>query len=140
MGTDADKKTQRETIMGELDRHFRPEFLNRLDEIIIFHSLTREMIVDIVDIQLQRLERLLAERQITLELTPEAKDFLAERGFDPVFGARPLKRAIQRELQDSLAVSNLEGDIGDGDHVIVDFDPRDDALVFNAVTPEPIMA
>jgi ATP-dependent Clp protease ATP-binding subunit ClpB len=140
MGTDADKKTQRETIMGELDRHFRPEFLNRLDEIIIFHSLTREMIVDIVDIQLQRLERLLAERQITLELTPEAKDFLAERGFDPVFGARPLKRAIQRELQDSLAVSILEGDIGDGDHVIVDFDPRDDALVFNAVTPEPIMA
>jgi ATP-dependent Clp protease ATP-binding subunit ClpB len=114
--------------------------LNRLDEIIIFHSLTREMIVDIVDIQLGRLERLLAERQITLELTHDAKEFLAERGFDPVFGARPLKRAIQRELQDALAVSILEGDIRDGDHVLVDFDPRDDALVFNAVTPEPLMA
>jgi ATP-dependent Clp protease ATP-binding subunit ClpB len=140
MGTDADKKSQRETLMRELDRHFRPEFLNRLDEIIIFHSLTREMIVDIVDIQLGRLERLLAERQITLELTHDAKEFLAEHGFDPVFGARPLKRAIQRELQDTLAVSILEGDIRDGDHVLVDFDPRDDALVFNAVTPEPLMA
>ncbi len=130
MGADADPATLRQAIMGELDRQFRPEFLNRLDEIILFHSLAREHIVQIVDIQLVRLERLLAERRITLELTPEARGFLAERGFDPVFGARPLKRTIQRELQDPLAVAILDGTVREGDHVVADLDMSGDMLVF----------
>ena len=136
MGQNTDHNTQRQAIMGELDRHFRPEFLNRLDEIIIFHSLTREDIIKIVDVQLVRLERLLAERRITLELLSEAKVLLAEHGFDPVFGARPLKRAIQRELQDPLALEILEGNIHEGDHIRVG--AQDDNLVFEAVHLEPV--
>lgn len=131
MGADADKDTLRSAIMSELDRKFRPEFLNRLDEIIIFHSLTLDDIVQIVDIQLLRLERLLLDKGLTIELTPEARQFLAERGFDPVFGARPLKRAIQRELQDPLALAILEGGAQDGDHIIVD--ASDDSLLFSIV-------
>ena len=102
-GAFADAAAQRGAVMNELDRHFRPEFLNRLDEVIVFHSLTREHIIRIVDLQLGNLERLLSERQITLELSAAAKALLAESGWDPVFGARPLKRAIQRQLQDPLA-------------------------------------
>jgi ATP-dependent Clp protease ATP-binding subunit ClpB len=140
MGAEAAKATVREAITHELDRHFRPEFLNRLDEIIIFHSLTRDQLTRIVDIQLQRLERLLAERQISIELTPEARHFLAERGWDPVFGARPLKRAIQRELQDPLAIAVLESRVQPGDHVIADLDASGDALSFHTVAPEPASA
>jgi ATP-dependent Clp protease ATP-binding subunit ClpB len=131
MGADADNEEVRSAVLAALDRQFRPEFLNRLDEIILFHSLEREHIVRIVDIQLARLERMLAERQITLELTDDAKAFLAERGFDPVFGARPLKRAIQRDLQDPLAMALLEGTIHEGDHVLVDAD--EDHLTFEPV-------
>lgn len=98
----------RKAVLSVLDQQFRPEFLNRLDEIIIFHSLTREHIGRIVDIQLKRLQHLLAERQVTLELTPEAKLLISDKGYDPVYGARPLKRAIQRYLQDPLAVALLE--------------------------------
>ena len=129
LGADARTDDVRSAVLQVLDAHFRPEFLNRLDEIIIFHSLTREHIEGIVNIQLGRLGRLLAERHITLELTPEAKALLAEKGFDPVFGARPLKRAIQRYLQDPLAVALLEGQISDGDHVVVE--EFDGALRFN---------
>jgi ATP-dependent Clp protease ATP-binding subunit ClpB len=117
--------------MGELDHQFRPEFLNRLDDIIIFHSLTREHIGQIVEIQLARLRALLAERQINLELTADAKLFLAEKGFDPVFGARPLKRAIQRYVQDPLAMALLDGTVQDGDQVIVE--EIDGELAFNPV-------
>ena len=120
MGPEVDMAALREAVMIELDAQFRPEFLNRLDEIILFHSLTQEDIVRIVDIQLARLERLLAERHLALELTPQAKQFLAEKGFDPVYGARPLKRAIQHHLQDPLAMQILEGYLRDGDHVRVD--------------------
>ncbi len=133
MGPNADKEALRSQVMNALDRQFRPEFLNRLDEIIVFHALEREHIVHIVDIQLQRLERLLAERHITMELTPEAKHFLAERGFDPVFGARPLKRAIQRDLQDPLAVALLQGSVHDGDHLVVDAELDGSGLVFTPV-------
>lgn len=131
MGTEASKEDVRRAVMNQLDRQFRPEFLNRVDEIILFHSLDREHIVQIVDIQLERLERLLAERRVAIELTADAKNFLAERGFDPVFGARPLKRTIQRELQDPLAIGLLEGHIQEGDHVLVDVDG--DSLSFTSV-------
>jgi ATP-dependent Clp protease ATP-binding subunit ClpB len=131
LGPDADQNQLRRTVMMALDQHFRPEFLNRLDEIIVFHALSRDHIVQIVDIQLKRLERLLAERRITIELTDAAKEFLAEQGFDPVFGARPLKRAIQRLLQDPLATAILEGQVGEGEHVVVD--AAGDTITFTAV-------
>jgi ATP-dependent Clp protease ATP-binding subunit ClpB len=106
-------------VMAELRRNFKPEFLNRVDDIIIFHPLAMNQIEHIVDLQLERLKKLLADRKITLELTPEAKRVLAEEGFDPAFGARPLKRAIQRYLQNPLAMAVLEGRFKDGDHVLV---------------------
>jgi len=121
-------------VLQELDRHFRPEFLNRIDEIIIFHSLSREDLRKIVDIQMRRVRKLLAERGITIELTPEAKAWLAEEGYDPVFGARPLKRVIQREVQDPLAMKILQGEVRDGDHVLVSVGER--GLSFTVVEEE----
>jgi len=118
----------KDKVLQELDRHFRPEFLNRIDEIIIFRPLTKEHLVQIVDIQLGRLQKLLDARQIKLELTEAAKRYLAEKGYDPVFGARPLKRTIQREVQDPLALKILEGEFQDGDVVMVDV--KDGELVF----------
>jgi ATP-dependent Clp protease ATP-binding subunit ClpB len=120
MGADTESEELRSAVMKVLDTHFRPEFLNRLDEIIIFHSLSREHIEHIVDTQLVRLKKMLAERHIILELSSTAKAFLAEKGFDPVFGARPLKRVIQRYVQDPLAVALLEGRVHDGETLIVD--------------------
>lgn len=134
MGAYGDQQAQRNAVMGELDHHFRPEFLNRLDEIIIFHSLSREHIERIVDIQLGRLEKMLAEKRITVELMPDAKALIAERGWDPIYGARPLKRAIQRSVQDPLALAILEGKISDGDHVRVSADG--DELVFESISFE----
>ena len=100
--------------------HFRPEFLNRLDEIVEFEPLSREQIGEIVELQLERLRARLAERGITLELTDEAKELLAEQGWDPTYGARPLKRAIQRSLENPLALRLLEGEFADGDTIRVD--------------------
>jgi ATP-dependent Clp protease ATP-binding subunit ClpB len=99
--------------------YFRPEFLNRIDEIVFFKRLGRTEINRIVSVQLGRLEKLLADRRISITLSENAMDWLAERGFDPVYGARPLKRAIQKELQDPLARMILEGRIKDGDEVKV---------------------
>jgi ATP-dependent Clp protease ATP-binding subunit ClpB len=110
----------REQVMAVVRASFRPEFLNRLDEIILFERLSREHMKGIVEIQLKRLEALLEERKITLDITDAAKRWLAEAGYDPVYGARPLKRTIQRSLQDPLAHMILEGRIGDGDTVTVD--------------------
>jgi len=110
----------REQVMRALNQQFRPEFLNRIDEVVIFHSLTREHLAQIVDIQLERLQALLAERHVTLELTGDAKQQLAEEGYDPVYGARPLKRVIQRRVQDPLALKLLQGDFLDGDAIRVD--------------------
>jgi ATP-dependent Clp protease ATP-binding subunit ClpB len=107
----------REKVMQVVRGHFRPEFLNRLDEIILFHHLAREHMTGIVDIQLKRLEDRLLERHITLTLDKKAREWLANAGYDTVYGARPLKRVIQRELQDKLALSLLEGSIADGDAV-----------------------
>jgi ATP-dependent Clp protease ATP-binding subunit ClpB len=106
-------------VMAEMRRVFKPEFLNRVDDIIIFRPLSTEDIMQIVDLQLERLVRLLAERKITIDVTPEAKRVLAEEGYDPAFGARPLKRAIQRLIQNPLAIAVLEGRFTDGDMVVV---------------------
>jgi len=112
----------RAKVLEELSHSFRPEFLNRIDDIIIFHALKREDLMQIVDIQLERLRKLLADRQIKLELTTRAKQRLAEEGYDPVYGARPLKRVIQRRIQDALAVKLLSGEFHEGDTVVVDVD------------------
>jgi ATP-dependent Clp protease ATP-binding subunit ClpB len=119
-------------VLAELRRNFKPEFLNRVDDIIIFHPLAMDQIEHIVDLQLERLKKLLSDRKLTLELTPEAKHVLAEEGFDPAFGARPLKRAIQRYLQNPLAMAVLEGRFKDGDHVLVTRQ-ADGALGFEVV-------
>ena len=115
----AEVSAVRGQVMDEVRRAFRPEFLNRLDEILLFRRLSREDMAEIVAIQLRRLEALLAERKITLEVDEEARRWLAEAGYDPVYGARPLKRVIQRELQNPLALELLEGRIRDGDVVRV---------------------
>ncbi|HNT75525.1 MAG TPA: ATP-dependent chaperone ClpB [Anaerolineae bacterium] len=120
----------REQVWAELDATFRPEFLNRIDEVILFRSLTRDDLKAIVDIQAQQLQQLLKERQIGLTLSAAARDFLADVGYDPVYGARPLKRAIQRYLQDPLALAVLEGRFGEGRAVQVD--ASGDALTFEA--------
>ncbi|HEX7019035.1 MAG TPA: type VI secretion system ATPase TssH, partial [Gemmatimonadaceae bacterium] len=112
------------SVMQALRQTFKPEFLNRVDDIIIFRPLGTQQIERIVDLQLARLRKLLADRKITIEVTPEAKRVLAEEGYDPAFGARPLKRAIQRMIQNPLAMAVLEGKFGDGDHVVVRPDGR----------------
>lgn len=124
----------RNTILSELDHVFRPEFLNRLDDVIIFHNLTQEHILRIVEIQLAHLEKLMAQRSITLSISQRAREELARRGYDPVFGARPLKRVIQRDLSDALALHLLEGQVQEGDHVAVDFDGE--KMTFTTVVPE----
>ena len=121
-------------VRGELRNHFRPEFLNRVDEVVVFHPLSRKDLDRIVDLQLGRLDQLLAERRLTLRLTPEARELLADRGYDPVFGARPLKRAIQRYLQNPMAMTVLEGGYHEGDTIVADRDG--DHLVFRREATE----
>ncbi len=116
-GEDQTVDAVRDDVMAVVKAHFRPEFLNRLDEMLLFQRLKRSEMGMIVDIQLKRLDALLADRKITLSLDQSARDWLAERGYDPVYGARPLKRVIQKQLQDPLAERILAGSIGDGDHV-----------------------
>jgi ATP-dependent Clp protease ATP-binding subunit ClpB len=115
----------------QLRDHFRPEFLNRIDEIVEFKPLSRSQIGEIVDLQLVRLRARLAERGIELELTDAAKEELGDAGWDPAYGARPLKRAIQRLVENPLALRLLEGDFGDGDTIRVD--AQDGELVFEKV-------
>jgi ATP-dependent Clp protease ATP-binding subunit ClpB len=122
LGEDQDVSSVRDLVMASVRGHFRPEFLNRLDEIILFHRLKREHMAAIVDIQIERLQHLLADRKITLTLDNAARRWLAERGYDPAYGARPLKRVIQKHLQDNLAEEILAGRIGDGDTVEVSAD------------------
>jgi ATP-dependent Clp protease ATP-binding subunit ClpB len=109
-----------EQVMNALHTHFKPEFLNRVDDIIVFAPLGREQLVKIIELRLEDVRRLLAERKISLELTEAAKDLLFATGFDPSFGARPLKRAIQKLIQDPLALKILDGEVLHGDHVVVD--------------------
>jgi ATP-dependent Clp protease ATP-binding subunit ClpB len=120
----------RPLIMNELRNTLRPEFLNRIDEVVIFAPLSRDQITAIVDIQLGYLRRRLEARRMTLEVTDAAKALLAREGYDPTFGARPLKRTIQRLVQDPLALKLLEGEFRDGDTVVVD--AEGDQIVFRA--------
>jgi ATP-dependent Clp protease ATP-binding subunit ClpB len=118
-------------VTSALRQQFKPEFLNRVDDIVIFRPLGEAQIGHIVELQLARTAKLLADRKITLELTPEAKAFVAHEGYEPAFGARPLKRAIQRLVQNPLALELLEGKFHDGDHIRATV--QGDALAFERV-------
>jgi ATP-dependent Clp protease ATP-binding subunit ClpB len=107
-------------VMDELRKHFRPEFLNRVDDIVVFHPLGESQLTHIVDLRLKDLQKMLVDRHITLELTDAARAAIFKAGYDRAYGARPLKRAIQRMVQDKLAMKILDGSVLHGDHVVVD--------------------
>ena len=131
-GGDSDSyQRMKSEVLDALRQHFRPEFLNRVDETVVFHSLAREHLKEIVEIQLERLRARLAERHITLELTERAREHLALSGYDPNYGARPLKRAIQKEIETPLGRLLLKGDVKDGQTVMVDYDRAAGGLKFN---------
>jgi ATP-dependent Clp protease ATP-binding subunit ClpB len=117
-----------QAVLAELKRHFRPEFLNRVDDVIIFQSLDEEELAKIVEIQIARLEKRLTQQNLTLDVDDHAKKLLAKEGYDPQFGARPLKRAIQEHLLDPLATKLLAGEFKPGDKIKVT--AKDDELVF----------
>jgi ATP-dependent Clp protease ATP-binding subunit ClpB len=126
-------EVRKEAILSQVRATFRPEFVNRIDEIVVFEPLGREQIQQIVDIQVGVLQARLAERKLSLRLTGEARAYLADKGYDPAFGARPLKRLIQREIQDALAMKLLAGELGEGDEVVVDREPA--GLTFEVANP-----
>jgi ATP-dependent Clp protease ATP-binding subunit ClpB len=136
LGEKQDVDAVRDQVMGVVRANFRPEFLNRLDDIILFHRLRREHMTVIVDIQLERLRKLLAERKITIALDKQAREWLADKGYDPAYGARPLKRVIQRHLQDPLAEKILAGEIADGDTVQVSANAQGLLINGSAVSAE----
>jgi ATP-dependent Clp protease ATP-binding subunit ClpB len=127
-GDDSKYEVMRVRVMDALRSHFRPEFLNRVDDLILFHALSLKELRQIVGIQLQRIQRLLAEQKISLELTPAAQNYIAEVGNDPIYGARPLKRAMQKEIENPLATKLLENTFVEGDTILVDL--QDGALTF----------
>ena len=134
--TDTDAyESMKAEVTRQLKQAFRPEFLNRVDEVVVFHALDREQLVSIVDIQLTRLERRLADKNILLELSEGARRWLAEAGYDPVYGARPIKRTIQKSLESEIARRVLAGDIVEGQTLLVDVD--DGKLVFASEAPAP---
>jgi ATP-dependent Clp protease ATP-binding subunit ClpB len=133
--TDTDAyERMKEAVLTEMRHHFRPEFLNRVDEIVVFHSLSEADLKKILDVQLSRLRARLEERHIDLELTETAATHLAREGYDPVYGARPLKRAIQKELETPIGRRLLAGEIKDGDKVVVDW--KDGEFTFSTKTAE----
>jgi ATP-dependent Clp protease ATP-binding subunit ClpB len=129
-----DSDAVRDQVMAVVRASFRPEFLNRVDEIILFHRLKREQMGRIVDIQMERLQKLLEDRKITIAVEPSAREWLAEKGYDPAYGARPLKRAIQKSVQDPLAELILSGRVKDGEHVVIAAGKQ--GLVFNGEQAE----
>ena len=129
--TEEDFDKASKEVISSLSGYFKPEFLNRVDDIIVFRPLGKEQLVRIVELRLEDLRRQLAERKISLELTDAAKELILNEGYDPAYGARPLKRAIQRLIQDPLALKILDGEVLHGDHVIVDADKRAGKLTFN---------
>jgi ATP-dependent Clp protease ATP-binding subunit ClpB len=139
---DTDEETLRARVMEAMRNHFRPEFLNRVDEIVIFHRLGREQLREIAEIQLDHVRGLLAKRNISLSLTEAATDLLIEEGYDPVYGARPLKRVLQRRIIDPLAIRVIQGEVREGDHVVVEV--QDGDLDFRVVetgeVEEPVSA
>jgi len=133
----ADFAIMRATVLDELRQSFRPEFLNRVDEIVVFHKLTEEQLKEIIDIQLDRVRARLRDRRISLEITDDAKTHLVRTGYEPAYGARPLKRAIQREIETPLGRKILAGEVRDGDVVRIGFDADRGALTFNVVEALP---
>jgi ATP-dependent Clp protease ATP-binding subunit ClpB len=133
-----DRAEMERRVQAALREHFRPEFLNRVDDVVIFHALSREDIRRIVDLQVAGLRSMLGEREIGLELTPAALDRIAEEGYDPHFGARPLKRTLQRRVQNPLAMRLLKGEFKPGDTVVVDFARGE--FQFRAQKHEPVAA
>jgi ATP-dependent Clp protease ATP-binding subunit ClpB len=134
LATETGFQHAQESVMKVLREHFRPEFLNRVDDTVIFRPLGEEQLTRIVDLRLRDLEKLLADRHITIELTDAARHMLFTSGYDRAYGARPLKRAIQRLVQDPLAMKILDGEVLHGDHVRIDADPRKGALTFEVVS------
>jgi ATP-dependent Clp protease ATP-binding subunit ClpB len=132
---DEDKK--RDSVMAEVRAAFKPEFLNRLDEVVLFDALTLDQLTHIVDLQIAELNRRLAARRITLTVTEAAHAWLANTGYDPAYGARPLRRLVQTAIGDPLARLLLSGDVLDGSHVRVDVDPAGPGLMLE---PEPAVA
>jgi ATP-dependent Clp protease ATP-binding subunit ClpB len=127
-GDDSDYDQMQKQVMQSLRKHFRPEFLNRIDDLIIFHTLKRDELRRIVVLQIKRIEHLLEEQKITLALSDSALDHIVNSGYDPVYGARPLKRAIQRELENPIATKILENAFMAGDKILIDC--VDNQLVF----------
>ncbi|AZA12758.1 ATP-dependent Clp protease ATP-binding subunit [Corynebacterium choanae] len=144
--TDADGQYERmkQKVNDELKKHFRPEFLNRIDDIVVFHQLTKDQIVEMVDLLMLRVTKALAQKDMGIELSQQAKDLLAKRGFDPVLGARPLRRTIQREIEDVLSEKILFGEFGAGEIIHVDVEGWDgeskgtDAKFVFSATPKPL--
>jgi ATP-dependent Clp protease ATP-binding subunit ClpB len=129
------EETKRDAVMGVVQATFKPEFLNRLDDVILFDALSTEELTQIVDVQVSRLGRRLADRRLSLHVTPAAREWLALTGFDPIYGARPLRRLIQSAIGDQLARALLAGDISDGDQVTADLDPAADTLTVRGGQP-----
>ena len=123
-----------DTVRQELRNHFRPEFLNRVDDIVLFRNLNLEQIQEIVDVQMQSLQKRLAERNMSIVLNDKVKEVLAQKGYDPAFGARPLKRALQKHIQDPLSLKILQGEFSEGDRVKVDVNGNSDTFTFEKVT------
>ena len=126
--TEREREEMVRRVMEALRAHFKPEFLNRIDDIVIFHSLNRDQIKAIIDIQMRILQKRLAERHLEIELSDATRELIAKEGFDPVYGARPLKRVIQHRIQDALALKLLEGEFGEKDKIIVDATPKGEVL------------
>jgi ATP-dependent Clp protease ATP-binding subunit ClpB len=125
-------------VLDELSHQFRPEFLNRVDDMVVFHSLTADDLFKIINIQIAGMQKRLLERHIELELSPEAKQHLVKVGYDPAYGARPLKRALQKEVTTRIAKALLAGQIHDGQKVSVDFDDRHGEIVIREASVEAV--
>ena len=126
------KPEAEEAVMGDLKNHFRPEFLNRLDEIIMFKPLTKDNISNIINLLVADVNKRLADKELEIVLTDAAKDFIVENGFDPMYGARPLKRAIQKLLEDKLSILSLTGQITSG--CVITADRKDNEITLTAVS------
>ena len=133
----ADFEGMKEKILEESKKHFRPEFLNRLDDLVVFHMLEKKDLNQIVDLEVSKLVKRLKDKDIALTLAAEARDFLSEKGFDPAYGARPMRRAVERFLEDPLAEAILRGDVKAGDNVNVIKKTDADELAFVSTRPEP---
>jgi ATP-dependent Clp protease ATP-binding subunit ClpC len=127
---EGDYDSMKDKIVEESERVFKPEFLNRLDDKIVFHTLSRENLIDIVRLEIDKVEERLGDKNITITLEVEAKDFLIERGYDPRYGARPMRRAVERYLEDPMAEELLRSNVKEGDHVVVSVDEGQEKLSF----------